>query len=80
MGISYTTHAREQMEARGITELHIAAVLERRDETFIGESIKGPWVYHTRVGRKSIYVLVEPHSDPVVIISVRPWCPMMRNP
>lgn len=67
------------MRARGYSEEHIEAVLDRPAETFVGVSITGAWVYHRRVRHKNTYVLVEPHSDPMVIISVRLWRPVMRQ-
>ena len=80
MEIRYTLHARDQMQERRITETHVGEALANPEETFTGISITGAWVYHKRVGRRRIYVLVEPYSDPMVVISVRPWKPIMRTP
>ncbi|MBI4496464.1 MAG: hypothetical protein HY689_00985 [Chloroflexi bacterium] len=69
------------MQERGFSERHVEAVLARPAETFIGESTEGAWVYHRRLGRKNVYVLVEPYPNPDwVVISVMPWKPGMVRP
>ena len=79
MEIRYTVHARQQMRARGFTEEDVAEVLGHPSETFIGESADGAYVYHKRVGRRSVYVRLEPYSDPPFVITVMGWQPLMDS-
>lgn len=79
MELRYTIHARQQMRRRRFTEENVVQVLEYPGETFIGESVDGRYVYHKRLGRRSLYVLLERGSDPPRVITVMNWRPLMAE-
>ncbi len=79
MEIEWTEHALLQIRKRRIAEGDIARVLEHLTEAYIGVSINGAWVYHRKIRRRSLYVLVQPFSNPVRVITVLLYRPQLES-
>ena len=67
--LSFTPHAELRMEQRGVTEVHVRAMLERAT-VFEPSVVEGRFMVHVKKNDRPWIVIVEPDSDASLLVVV----------
>lgn len=69
MELIYLDHAIKQLAERSITDSEVRAVLSNPNAISPG-SVRGRLAYDGSVGRRSLRVVVEGGTDPIIVVTV----------